>query len=311
MITVLTVDIGGTSVKSGVVSIGGPGPRLETAIHEDRLAVRTFDEVRSLVLNRVAAMPRITTVGISTTGTVDDAGTVVRAGAIANYEDIRWQNIIRSSLGREYDVTVVNDGTAATWGEYCLRTERDVRNTVHFVVGSGVGGGMVVSGRLLRGESGLAGALGHIKTGLGLGVCTCGSRDCVELAAGGRGILAQARTAGAYYADLRALAAAAHSNDESAQEQFRRAGSALGLAIASVVNILNPGLITIGGGIVDAAEGIPSPGHNLYVDVAKTAALQNCLERASVDVVVRRGTSTNSAGHIGAAVLTLGSRSSS
>ena len=313
----LVFDIGGTSVKSGVVSTSKDGQSLDLLTNEV-IKSQTFAEVYSIVTERISSAG-LERVGIATTGSIDQSGIVLRAGAIRGYENVDWRKLVAKSpqcSGKRHVIAVANDGQAAAWGEYCLRSERGTTNTVHFVVGTGVGGGAVINGHLLKGQSGLAGAFGHLKAADARGICVCGASGCVELAASGAAIVRVAREQKISerlvergedrLQGLQDVVLAAQGGDVAAREIFVQAGASLGAAIASVVNALNPGLVTIGGGVIAAAREISRDIEaNVYVDSAAKVALETSLGRAAADVTIRAATAGNEAALFELAVLSL------
>ena len=162
----IAIDIGASSVKAAIVRPGDweIRQRLPTIdIHH-----RSFDELRSAVEKTVATAlnmnPLLTTVGISTTGSASPDDVVISSGFYAGYQGIRWLDVLgRSTGGRIRVVRVLNDGRAAAYGTYLADRQARGHHLVHFVIGTGIGGGMVVDGAVFNGTHHFAGAYGHIK----------------------------------------------------------------------------------------------------------------------------------------------------
>lgn len=198
--------------------------------------------------------------------------------------------LLADALGRP--ATVVNDADAATWAEFRVGAGRDVDHLVMLTLGTGVGGGAVVGGRLLRGATGLAGELGHVVVDEGGAPCACGNRGCLEAYASGTAMGLDGRPA----ADV---AAAAREGDETAAAHLRRVGTWLGVGMASLVNTLDPALLVVGGGAGTAL-------YDLVVPPAREALADRVFARAlrSTPPIVRAELGDH-AGVAGAALLAL------
>lgn len=151
-----------------------------------------------------------------------------------------------------------NDANAAAVGENWLGASKDFKNSILVTLGTGVGGGIIIDGKILRGASGTAGEIGHICVEPFGALCGCGSRGCVEQYASATAIVRLAREFGNKFpeSELHAktnfsaleIYEAGISGDELALEVFRKQGFYLGIALANLINVLNPEIIVIGGG---------------------------------------------------------------
>jgi glucokinase len=154
-------------------------------------------------------------------------------------------------------VRVHNDAICLTIGEHLAGAGRGRDNVMGMVVSTGVGGGLILDGRLVDGTSGNAGHIGHVVIDPEGPPCGCGGRGCLEAVARGPAVVAWAREHGWHGpsdADGAVLAGAARSGDAVAVAAFRRCGDALGTAIASAAALLDLELVAIGGGISYAAD---------------------------------------------------------
>lgn len=169
-------------------------------------------------------------------------------------------------------VIVHNDANLGALGEWTFGAGRRRPNLVFMKVGTGIGLGMILNGQLHEGELGAAGEIGHMTLVENGPLCACGSRGCLEALAGGGAIAAWAREAVAAgtrthlasmgpAVDLTALdvAEAAAQGDHLAQQILAQAGQHIGVAIAAVVNLLNPGIVVIGGGVAQAGDLLLEP----------------------------------------------------
>lgn len=307
---VLAMDIGGSSVKSGVASVDGSSVSFEGTLATSRLASREFSELRQVVggiAGGVFGKPRrVDAVGISTTGTVDEDGTVRSASVINGYKMVSWREILLSVIGTDVPVTTLNDGRASAWAEYG-RVKESVSSFVHFVVGTGVGGGIVIDRKLLYGAQGAAAALGHIKISeSSTVVCTCRRTGCVETLASARAIARSWREAFPGpdpEMGFPEIADAALRGDQLATSMISAAGRHLGYAVANVISILNPQVVTIGGGVVVATQ---RAGGDLaggpYVSAAAETARELVFPRVAAETRILPASYGNDGGLIGAAL---------
>jgi len=262
----LGVDVGGTNVRvaavaadGGVVATGrAPTPfgDVEALVAAIAGLVREVEAEVEVEVGgeRDAAVPL--PVGVGVAGTVDRGGTV-RYAANTGLSDAPVQDRLRASLERT--VVVRNDATMAMWGESRAGAARSADDAVLLTLGTGVGGGLVVGGRLVEGHTGQATELGHVIVLDNGRRCPCGNLGCLEAYASGTSIgrRASGRLAtwdrGSSMDGLEPVSgadvvAAARAGDELALEVLDEAGTWLGVGIASLVNALDPAVVVIGGG---------------------------------------------------------------
>jgi glucokinase len=295
----LTFDIGGSSVKVALID-GGAEPRI-AARPFDPIALRSgrIDELRRVVLSTTAAMlddvTAIDRVAISTTGIVDADGVVTESGFIAGYAGTSWARALEQSFpGRFQVVHVANDGDCAAWAEFAAGSGRDSESLAHFVLGTGLGGGAIVSGEIVADPPGRAGNFGHVAVPAEKrATCVCGGDRCAEAFAATRGVLREGPRGGA---TIRELSALATSGDRAAVTAFATAGKWLGHAIAAVAGALKIETVTIGGGLAVAAR---TGAENVYVDAARATAQ----ELTAFSIQVLESQLGNDGGLLGAAAL--------
>jgi glucokinase len=304
------VDIGGTKIAAGLVSESGElltRVRRETpATDVDRIEEAAADAVREL-----ASQHEVEAVGIAAAGFVDATrSTIVFAPNLA------WRDEpLRADLEKRTGLPVVveNDANAAAWGEFRYGAGRDVDDMVLLTIGTGLGGGIVVDGRLLRGHSGFAAELGHVRVVPDGHRCGCGNRGCWEQYASGRALVREARelagTDSPVAARLLELAGgrpkhiegphvtrAAEEGDSAAVELLGDLGTWLGEGIASIVAALDPAVIVVGGGVSAAGD--------LLLEPARTAFRRQLTARGHrPEAQIVRAQLGNDAGMIGAADL--------
>lgn len=255
------VDIGGTRLRAALVT--GDGEVLAREVSErpvgdgpDALGDAVVDALEALTSRLGEGLP----VGIGIASLVDARGQLVQGANldIAGYP-LRDRAVAALGVG----VSVANDATVACLAEWRVGAARGHGDVVLLTVGTGIGGGAIIDGRLLRGAHGLATEFGHIVVAEGGRRCACGSHGCVEAYASGQAIgaiaaerLAGGRTSAALarepVVDGEAVTRAVREGDALALEVVLEAGHWLGIVAAGLVNALDPDVIVIGGGAGEA-----------------------------------------------------------
>ena len=251
----LGIDIGGTQLRTALIDRGG------VVIERERHPTPAEDPDRLLAaLERVLSrVPTTIPVGIGIAGLVTPSGTV-RYGPNIGVRELPLARELRQRTG--HHVVVANDASVAAFGEQRVGAGAGAQDVLLVTIGTGVGGGVVLGGKLVLGANGFAGEIGHVLVARGGRQCPCGNRGCVEAYASGTaiGALAQERLddgAASVLRDADTLAGpdvsrAAAAGDELARAVLIDAGGWLGVALASLVNVLDPQLVLIGGGAADA-----------------------------------------------------------
>lgn len=248
------VDVGGTNVRVALVGEDGTVQRSERAGTPFGAPGELADTIVGL-LRRLDAADLPTGVGVA--GTVDRDGTV-RYSANVGLDDAPVRRLLEERLG--HDVLVHNDGTVATWGECRVGAAREHDDALLVTLGTGVGGGIVVRGRLL---TGIGTEVGHIVVQTDGRTCPCGNLGCLEAYASGNSIARRAQERLQTWdrptplrddeVTGRHVVEAAGAGDPLAQDVLAWAGRFLGVGIASLVNVLDPSVVLIGGGAGEAA----------------------------------------------------------
>lgn len=266
----LGIDLGGTYARAAVVDASGTIVAHEKRAHgggSPEHVAGVIAAVGQAAMARVPLLP-VYGVGVGLAGQLQGDTGVIRVAPNLGWREVPFGALLRERLGRE--VTVVNDLSAALWGEYRAGAGRGEEVLLMISVGSGVGSAIVVGGRLLAGATGVAGEFGHVKVQPGGRLCGCGERGCLEAYVGGHALADQTRElmkgprgAGlsrlhmdARPVDGRLLEEAARAGDPVASELFQRAGMLLGLAVANQVTMLNPGRLIVGGGTLHHVPGL-------------------------------------------------------
>ncbi|MDQ6422422.1 putative N-acetylmannosamine-6-phosphate 2-epimerase [Paenibacillus sp. LHD-117] len=257
------VDIGGTKINAGIVSLAGEvvlTHSLSTSGGKTDTAGRVMEAIDGLLSVAKARYPdiRCKGIGVGTAGQVDwREGSIRHASElIAGYTGTKLKALLEERY--RLPVRVDNDVNALALTELRLGAGIGVGHFVCIALGTGVGGAVVTDGRLLRGAWGGAGELGHLSVDFRGEPCVCGARGCLEQYASGTGIARRMRerlaAAGrsSEQPDSREVIALWQAGEPLASAIMDEAISALGAAIASLIHTFNPELIVVGGGVADA-----------------------------------------------------------
>ncbi|MCP9487789.1 MAG: ROK family protein [Gaiellaceae bacterium MAG52_C11] len=252
---VLGLDIGGTKLAAGVVDSAG---RVRSFIVEstnaedgpERGLDRLFELGRRAVDESGVAWTEIEAVGIGAGGPLDTA----RGVLIAPPHLPGWCNVPLAARAEEafgLPVALENDATAAAAGEHRYGAGAGTSHMVYLTISTGVGGGIVIDGRLYRGASGNGGELGHVTVDCDGRLCRgCGRKGCLEAYVSGTSIAERAREAGMGDVTAGEVAAAAKAGDALAIEVWEATVDALACGLTSIVNLLEPQVVVLGGGVV-------------------------------------------------------------
>ena len=307
---VYSFDIGGSSIKHGLVDIVNGKASIVARGETIMLPNNSFSYLKGEILKVISSISnlneKIDIIGLSTTGSVDPYGKVVNAGHFDGYTNISWDDIINKEYHNDFEVKVINDGRASAWGEY-FAYGRSYKTHVHVVVGTGVGGGIIYSDKLLLGDSGFSGYIGHIKISLNDTItCSCGKKGCVETLASVPAIIEFYRK----HSDciqpktFKEIIELATSGEHIAIQALEEAGYWLGVGIGCVLNVLNPSLVSVGGGVPLATTELLSLNQgDLYFESLLKGAEQSAHKRVFVSSDIKKAVLGNDAGLIGAACL--------
>jgi glucokinase len=304
---VAALDIGGTKIAGALVD--GHGRILvraqrPTPAQED--GERVMGAVEE-VLGELAAAPlweRATAVGIGSAGPVDASAGTVSPVNVPGWRDYPLVARVRAAAGG-LPVELIGDGVAITAAEHWQGAARGHDDALCMVVSTGVGGGLVLNGRLHPGPTGNAGHIGHISVDLDGDPCPCGARGCVERIASGPNIARRAlengwRPGPDGDVSAAAVAAAARLGDPVAVAAFERAAQALAAGIAATATLVEIDIAVIGGGVARAGDVLFAPLREALTHYATLSFVQ----RLTV-APARMGTD---AGLVGAAAAALGRR---
>ncbi len=304
------IDVGGTKIAGAVVDDEGAileqrrveSPATETVAMEDAIAGLVHDLCERHAVERV---------GVGAAGYVDADRSTMRFSP-----NLAWRDVdLRGDLAERIDLPIIveNDANAAAWGEFRYGAGADVDEFLMVTVGTGVGGGVVLGGALQRGAYGFAAEIGHLRVVPQGRPCGCGQLGCLEQYGSGTALVRDVRedVAAAVPAAEAILARAggdpaaitgpmiteaAQDGDPHAVARLASLGSWLGQGVASLVAVLDPAVIVVGGGVSEAGDLLLAPMRTAFLEHLSVRGHRPAAE-------IRRAELGNDAGVIGAADL--------
>ncbi|HEX75259.1 MAG TPA: ROK family protein [Dehalococcoidia bacterium] len=308
----LAVDLGGTKIIAAVVLPDGK-------IISRNYCLTVADKGPKAVFNRLLSAANktvtqaklktseLTGVGIAAAGALDmERGVITDSPNLPNWHDIPLRDILADGLG--ITTYLINDASAAALGEHRFGAGKGVDNLIYLTVSTGIGGGIIMGSKLYSGADGCAGELGHMTIEAGGPKCNCGNLGCLEALASGTAVAREAvrRVNGGETSSIVELVAgrlesitaeivalAARQGDSLACDIVAEAANYLGIGLANLVNIFNPELIVIGGGMSQMG--------NMLLKPARKVVKERAFKLPARTVRIVRARLGSNAGIIGAA----------
>jgi glucokinase len=312
------VDLGGTNLR--VAAVDEHGQTLERITLDTELSLgrdRVIDAMCASIreLTQKHASARLLGIGIGVPGVIDlQAGTVRASANLPGWAGFP----VRAEIERRLHTQIIleNDARVATLGEKWLGAGRSVNDMAMLTLGTGVGGGLVLGGKIWYGIHGMGGEFGHFTVEPEGHPCGCGNRGCLEQYASATAVVRMAREAVAEGAaslsraaelSSKAIYELAMQGDPSAQKVFRRMGRALGIVLGDMVNGLDLPMYVIGGGAVSAWDAFaPAMFEELKArSVVYAATASDASLTAAQKTIITQATLGSDAGLLGAARLPL------
>lgn len=306
---VLGVDIGGTNIKAGVVDFNGTILARERVPTEARLGSdQLFDKIQALVTKLKQDVPdgNFKAAGFGVPGAIRfREGIVTQAPNIPALDGLSFRDVIEARL--QIPCYIDNDANLAAAGEMWVGAGKGYTHICALTLGTGIGGGVIINGEVLRGADGMAAELGHIPIYADGPLCNCGSYGCLEQYSSGTGILRMVRESlekktPTSLASIpinqitpETVYECAKQGDQISNEILGSAGASLGVGLAAFVNIFNPQIFIIGGGVAAAWDRI--------IPSAITKMRERAFKAPGALVEVVRAQLDNDAGICGSAYL--------
>ncbi len=309
--TVIGVDLGGTNLRTALVDHNGE------ILDKHKEATRAADGWKKIVERLIDNIKRqrgigvekgvhVSAVGVGAPGVIlVDKGIVVKS---PNFPD--WNNLpLKAELEKALNIPVFieNDANAAALGEVWRGEGKDSKSMILLTLGTGVGGGIVLGSKIWHGADGMAGEIGHMTLIPDGRQCTCGNTGCLEMYVSARGIVQSYRdelekqkqpgasalkeiTSEKVYQDAR-------EGDAAARQVMKEMGRMLGIGIASLINIFNPEMVVIGGGVKDAWP--------LFIGATHEEVMKRAFQVPAERTLIVPSSLGDNAGMIGAAAVAL------
>jgi len=289
------VDLGGTKILTAVVNSRG---EMMSRDHSITPAAQGPDAVIQFIMQSMnrslgqagIAISDLAAIGVGVPGPSDpDAGVLFTAPNLPGWRNVPLRDIIEKATGVKS--FLINDANAAALGELYFGAAQGARHFIYITISTGIGGGVIIDGKIYTGTVGTAGELGHMTIDDKGPRCNCGNTGCWETLASGTALAREARLRikeGAATTILKhvdgdmekitaqVIQAAAEQGDDLAKELIDRVGYYLGVGLANLLNIFNPELIVIGGGLSNIGDMLLTPairtaGERAFKDAYRTA----------------------------------------
>jgi len=275
---ILGIDLGGTKILTAVVNAQGKmlsrDHSITPAKEGQEAVVKSILESTSRALGQAhIAAADLVAIGLGAPGLSNpETGILFTSPNLPGWKDVHLRDIIEKELGKK--AFLINDANAAAIGELFFGAARGTRNFIYVTVSTGIGGGIIVDGKIYTGSIGMAGELGHMVIDDEGPQCNCGNRGCWETLASGTALAREVRnrikegavTSILNYVDgdidkvnAEAIHKAAQAGDRVASELITRIAYYLGVGLANLINIFNPEAIVIGGGLSNIGDMLLKP----------------------------------------------------
>jgi glucokinase len=290
---ILGIDLGGSKILTAVVTSRGEilssDETATPATKEREVLIQTIvDSANRSLKQGNLNMLEICAVGVGAAGISNpEAGILFTSPNIPGLRNVLLTDIMQERLGKK--TFLINDADAAALGEFYFGAARGVRNFIYVTLSTGIGGGIVIDGKIYTGAIGAAGEVGHMTIDDNGPICNCGNRGCWEALASGTALAREARMRierGARSSIVehargdiegvtaQAIYSAAQQGDNLAKELIARTGHYIGVGLANLINIFNPELIVIGGGLSGMGDMLLNPAFKVAGERAFKEAFQ-------------------------------------
>jgi glucokinase len=322
----LGIDLGGTNVNVGVIDDGGKVITKHTLpLGKPRTRQEVLDRLYGAAeetLKRAGMGPeRLRAIGIATPGTLDIArGVVVSATNLPEWQDVPLRDLIQKRFPSQLGTVLENDANAAAWGEYWAGVGKEVSSMVMLTLGTGIGGGIVIDGKVWHGFKDAAAELGHVTVDCRGRQCACGNIGCLEAYASAdstvRRFLEAVKSGSTSNLERlvrehpeqvtsRLIYEEALKGDSLCRKTMEETGFYLGVGIVSILHFLNPEMVVLTGGLTGAGTMLMEP----LMRVVEERAFGRSREDVKI-VFARLGVDAGFIGAAGCALTALGTSAS-
>ena len=290
---ILGVDLGGSKILTAVVKPGGEmlsSDESATPATEGRDIViqSILDSAHSALRQASCTISEISAIGIGAPGISNpEAGILFTSPNLPGWRNVLLRDIIQNKLDKK--TFLINDANAAALGELYFGAAQGTHNFIYITLSTGIGGGIVINGKIYTGAIGTAGEVGHMTIDDNGPLCNCGNKGCWEALASGTALAREAkhrikdgtRTSILKYVDgdsekvtAQIIHSAAEQGDKLAKDLITRTGYYVGVGMANLINIFNPELIVIGGGLSNIGDMLLKPAFKVAAERSYKEAFQ-------------------------------------
>jgi len=273
---VLAIDLGGTKIITAIISSKVIAKEYQLTLAEEgpqSVIKRELSMIDHILSLRNLDPSQLDSISIAAAGAIDiEKGLVTLSPNLPGWRDIP----LRDMVGEKYGINtfLINDASAAALGEHHFGAGKGVSNLIMLTVGTGIGGGIIINGKLYLGPSGSAGEIGHMTIDVNGPKCSCGNIGCLERLVSGTAVAEEAirrlsqgekssltEIVGGKIKSITAekVSLAAQNGDSLALEVISKAATYLGIGLVNLVNIFNPEMIIIGGGLAKMGDLLLEP----------------------------------------------------
>ena len=288
---ILSIDLGGSKILAAVVDPQGEMLSSDHSVTPaekgpEAVIQAIFQAARQTLKQAGITIAEVRAIGVGAPGACNpDTGIISYSPNLPGWKDVPLRDIIQRELGVK--TFLVNDANAAALGELCFGAGRGARNLIYVTISTGIGGGIVIDGKLYSGTSGAAGEVGHMTIDVNGPRCNCGNIGCWEALASGTALAKEARQkigegertsildharGDIEQVTAETIHAAALDGDALARELITRTGYYVGVGFVNLINIFNPELIIMGGGLSSMGEMLLEPAIKVVKERAFKAA---------------------------------------
>ncbi len=293
------IDLGGTNLKISLVDNRYKIKdkkilNTQNFVRKEELICAVVNSVNSLIQLNKLRKSDISGVGLGLPGPIDNKKGIVHFFPnIAGWKNVKLVKILAAKL--KLPVFIDNDANMMTLAEYRLGAARGARNAVCLTLGTGVGGGIIIEGRIFRGSINAGGEIGHMPVNEKGPKCNCGGQACLETYIGNKVILEKARKIFGKNITLEETSRLAAKGERRAKKLWQGVGKCLGITLSAIVNLINPDRIIIGGGVAKAGS--------VLFDSVKNTIKERAMPVQAAHVKIFKAILGNDAGMIGAAIM--------
>ena len=284
---VLAIDLGGTKIITAIISNSGQVMakeyQLTLADKGPQLVIeRILSAIDYLLSLRNMNSSQLASITIAAAGAINfDKGVITSSPNLPGWHDVPLRDIVKEKY--RVNTFLINDASAAALGEHRLGAGRGVSNLIYLTVSTGIGGGIIINGKLYSGQCGGAGEIGHMTIDVNGPRCNCGNIGCFEVLASGTAVAKEAirrirQGEGSSLIEIVAgkienitaekVEVAARGGDSLALETISRAATYLGVGMVNLVNIFNPEMIIVGGGMSNMGDLLLNPARQVVKERA-------------------------------------------